>query len=43
MDMPLGDALDYLASQLTIELGTEDAIEGVAAFFEKRDPVWKGR
>jgi enoyl-CoA hydratase len=43
MDMPLYDALDYLSSQLTIELGTEDAIEGVTAFFEKREPDWKGR
>jgi enoyl-CoA hydratase len=43
MDMPLIDALDYLSSQLTIELGTEDAIEGVRAFFEKREPEWKGR
>jgi len=43
LDMPLGDALDYLRSQLTIELQTEDAIEGVTAFFEKREPVWKGR
>jgi enoyl-CoA hydratase len=43
MDMPLTDALDYLSSQLTLELGTEDAVEGVMAFFEKREPEWKGR
>ncbi len=43
MDMPLADALDYLKAQLAIELSTEDAIEGVTAFFEKREPVWKGR
>ncbi len=43
LDMPLEDALDYLRAQLTLALSTEDIVEGVTAFFEKRDPVWKGR
>src|SRR5919106_678107 len=43
MDMPLAEALDYLRSQLTIELATEDAVEGVTAFFAKREPNWRGR
>ena len=42
-DMPLQDALEFLQSQLTIELSTEDAVEGVKAFFEKREPQWTGR
>ena len=42
-DMSLQDALEFLQAQLTIELSTEDAVEGVKAFFEKRDPQWTGR
>jgi enoyl-CoA hydratase len=43
MDMPFEDALDYLRAQLTLALSTEDIVEGVTAFFEKREPQWKGR
>ena len=43
LDMPLDDALDYLRAQLSLAQSTEDIVEGVSAFFEKRDPVWKGR
>jgi len=43
LDMPFLDALDYLRAQLSLALSTEDIVEGVTAFFEKREPVWKGR
>lgn len=43
LDMPLDDALDYLRAQLTLAMSTEDIVEGVTAFFEKRQPQWKGR
>jgi len=42
-DMAFLDALDYLRAQLTVALSTDDIVEGVTAFFEKREPVWKGR
>ncbi|MHB8491758.1 MAG: enoyl-CoA hydratase/isomerase family protein [Solirubrobacteraceae bacterium] len=42
-DMGLEDALVYLRTQLTLALSTEDVVEGVSAFFEKRDPVWRNR
>ena len=42
-DMAFVDALDYLRSQLSLALSTEDLVEGVTAFFEKREPEWKGR
>jgi enoyl-CoA hydratase/carnithine racemase len=42
-DMALDDALEYLRSQLSLTFTTEDIQEGVQAFFDKREPNWKGR
>jgi enoyl-CoA hydratase len=42
-DMPLPAALEFLASQLSLNVLTEDAGEGVSAFLEKRPPKWNDR
>jgi 3-hydroxypropionyl-coenzyme A dehydratase len=42
-DMAFDEALEFLRSQLSLTFTTEDIVEGVTAFFEKRDPQWKGR
>ncbi|MEP7104328.1 MAG: enoyl-CoA hydratase-related protein [Chloroflexota bacterium] len=42
-DMEFRAALEYLQSQLSLVTLTEDAREGVTAFFEKREPEFKGR
>jgi enoyl-CoA hydratase len=42
-DLAFADALDFLRAQLTLAMSTEDLAEGVAAFFEKREPLWKDR
>ncbi len=42
-DMDTDTALDHLHIGLTATGTTEDAIEGIAAFVQKRDPEWRGR
>ena len=42
-DQAADDALRLLHPLLTITTNTEDAAEGIAAFAEKRKPVWKDR
>jgi acetyl-CoA C-acetyltransferase len=42
-DWPLDEAFDRQSDLAGIALGSEDAVEGVMAFAEKRDPVWRGR
>lgn len=42
-DMAFAEALEFLRGNLTIAQSTEDLVEGVTAFFEKREPLWKGR
>jgi 1,4-dihydroxy-2-naphthoyl-CoA synthase len=41
--MPFEQALDYLCEALGKALSTEDAMEGMMAFMEKREPNFKGK
>lgn len=42
-NLPVKPATDYLGKQLLEVTRTEDASEGIQAFFQKRKPEWKGR
>ena len=42
-DMGFREGMEYLHGQLAVNLDTEDVVEGVTAFLEKREPNWTGR
>lgn len=42
-ELPLADAYAYTAAVMVTNLATRDAQEGIAAFIEKRSPVWCGQ
>jgi enoyl-CoA hydratase/carnithine racemase len=42
-DLPLAQAVEFLSSQLSLNVLCDDAAEGVTAFLEKRAPKWTDR
>jgi enoyl-CoA hydratase/carnithine racemase len=42
-EIPYHQAVDYMDELFASLCGTEDAIEGINAFMEKRKPVWKNK
>ena len=42
-DLDFDASIDYLSAMFTVALESEDTVEGVTAWMEKRAPNWKGR
>jgi enoyl-CoA hydratase/carnithine racemase len=42
-ELEYGAAMKYMREMITLTSRTQDAAEGITAFFEKRDPRWSGR
>ena len=43
LEMPLAAAYDYTSGVMTENMKATDASEGIAAFIDKRAPVWSGK
>lgn len=42
IQMPVSAAYDYASEVMCMNMAKRDAVEGIDAFIEKRDPVWRG-
>ncbi|HMR78915.1 MAG TPA: enoyl-CoA hydratase, partial [Polyangiaceae bacterium] len=42
-ELPFDEKLPILAERLAQAIATDDAREGLSAFFEKRKPNWTGK
>ena len=42
-DLPLAQSVEFLAAQLSLNVLTDDAAEGVTAFLQKRPAKWGDR
>jgi enoyl-CoA hydratase len=42
-ELPLSEGLNYEKRNFYLAFGTEDRMEGMTAFIEKRKPAWKHR
>ena len=43
LEMPLRKAYIYTSKMMTVNMMAMDAKEGISAFLEKRNPVWKNK
>ncbi len=43
LDMEYLKAISFMGNMMAINVSSDDCAEGIAAFFQKRKPVWKGR
>jgi len=43
LDLEHQKAISFMGNMMTINASSEDCAEGIAAFFGKRKPVWRGR